>query len=283
VAEAKHLTLIEGGESVTRSVTTDYAGAYTNECGEFYGSLGLDDQFLAIFQRQLGDLHFFVGGDSTSTNLGVQCSTDIQEDTHDSSWIRVLRFSRGEYRYCSDWLSGNLKRVGIDIEPQTVKKMTLELLFYEATADLVANAVYMQQQFDKYIPDFNGQSPFYQTEFTIARKFLGELSLHEPTKEELILEYYNFRSGAALAQLERSMIRENIAANIMNARALKKALGDNYTDREKSEKRKHQKFGFKIEPMTVGELRDRVTFMQPRISARQRLAELVLGYDMEEL
>jgi len=278
MASKQHLTVIEGGETLTREISTDYANSFSHESGEFYGSQGLDPAFLAIAQRHIEDLYVFVGGDNTSNNLGVQCSSDNPEDENGQRWIRVLRLGSGDFRCVTTWLKDTLKSsVDLEIDRPTAKKMALELVFYESTADIIANAVYMQQHFDKYISDFDGMSPYFEAQFTIARQFLNEFGSTVPSKQEELEEYYNFKAGSALAQLEASYIRNNLAKNLMEAKTLTAALAGNYTQREKTLSLRLQDQGFRITPQKLGDIRERLIYLKPNNDVRSKLAEYVIG------
>jgi hypothetical protein len=275
-----------------------FDGQFTKDVIGFYDQMGTDPRFLAILGRHVSDTHLMISSVIGESFLTTRQTKDTSSEREQTSWERLLILSetqRSMYAKAIEAATKSMskpKRAGgialgtlvdlkgkqLDSEKTMTRKITRDLsldwIFYELTSDMLANSIYMQQRFDHYIPDFNGQSPHYRTEFTIAREFLSGYASDEFQSERdhaVLREFRNFRAGVALGMLADDMIRKEVAGSMTEALWITSMLAKEYPLYGREQK--------PIVPMGKVEMFIRLSSLEPRKNVGNSYLNLSLAYD----
>ena len=190
----------------------EYVQAMAHDVVRFYDDMGLDPNFMPIVARHLGDMHlqWDVLGNSPTT-LGVSSAL---QDGNTRKWYRTATINQSHFAHYRDVVHDTLEsRELIDgkDEEQIVEKLALNWMFYGLTADVVANSYSMQQRYDAYIPDWNGQAAIYLAQYAMSEAFYRE---YAPGTEHdariMSLDHENFRAGVSLLQLKDDLLRMGV-------------------------------------------------------------------------
>lgn len=159
-----------------------------------------------------------------------------------------------------------------DTAKMVCRELALDWIFFELSADMFGNSYDMQQKFDHYIPDYNGQSPYTQAHMSLARKFIetyGDESLpKEERKMAVDAEYVAFKTGVALELLTDDLMRRGLVGREAQARRITSTIGEAYPSKLDS-----HNFSW-IEPFSRPELIERVGLLKPRKNIRHMNLEL---------
>lgn len=92
---------------------------------------------------------------------------------------------------------------------------SMDWAFYEQAVVMLSNSYYMHNHFGRYVPDFNGQSPFYRTEFAISANYFKNQKNHKnmSIEEDLL----NMVGGFGLMLLHESLIEHQVVRNATEA------------------------------------------------------------------
>lgn len=214
-----------------RILSTEFASHTAPYILDTLYELGLDNQFVPIVGRHIAELRIAETHDRSTLDVHAY----KEEGDKRVMWRRVALLSHDELitkREVVESVFSQLNRSedlqhvveepstvidlsGENIETQKIRDLSLavatEWVFYELAADAVASSYYMQQKWNRYIADFNGQSPHYAAELSIAQRFLEMYADQTTLSDSMVRGEYNaFRSGLGLILLQDSLLRNGV-------------------------------------------------------------------------
>ncbi len=229
-------------------INTEYATSMTADIISTFSELGVADEFLPIVSNHLSDLQLVMSTTATASHLDVGCS--IRQNERRSTWNRRAVISMTQFKQYQqaisdtfeifkrgDDLVGEVAPVvaigGDNLDDGSRKSLVsvdyaLDWIFYELSADALANSYLMQHKYGKYIPDFNGQSPSYEAELSIAEQFIKDYSGDTVDDRRLAREESeNLKSGLSLLLLTDNLVSRGIG-NVKQSEWMVKHLRQNY-------------------------------------------------------
>lgn len=269
------LSLVDSYDDNRCEFSKDYAQSMTPLVIGEYARLGLDDAFLPILGRHIDDLHL-TRSDREKSSLMVL----PDNSTNECNFVRVANIADGQLKEYFSRLEVAVQRVGCDVTNRTRfedyddNKATLtcavEWVFAELVVDAVNNSCRMQEVFDGYVPDYNGQANCNLAETTISRNFFNIYGGTEFLKEECIRQDAdNFRAGMALLFLRNSLIKHRVTDSVRRAAWIINDLRNDYPCTT------HK---YVIEPMNVKDIESRLMAMKPN-DTKAKMARFIATLD----
>ncbi len=240
---------------------TEYAHSKLPEILDFYDRCGLEPTFLAMLGRHIADLELIiVDPGSTPSTLSVAARID---DTGEKQWYRAALLSRAELTDKKDVLEEVVGQMEFEVEdPGSLNYAALSWGFYELAADAVGNTVSMQQHFNKYIPDWNGQAYCHRAQSTVSEELFrrySQATTPEAVDEEIrnnsasiAFDHSGLRSGVALELLRDALLHEGVVDRVARSNWIIKAVQRAY----------YQKTG--VEPLPKHLITARISMLSPR-------------------
>lgn len=253
----------------------EYSKAITPEIINEYAELGVSTQIIPILARHLADLNLVTDGISETSSLMVGA---IKNGDDNSEWRRYLRISERQYaRYV-----GFLEDVSVDqdLPDRSFEKIggiATRWIYYELSADVLSNSCYMQSKFNKYIPDYNGNSPHYRSDLLLSRRFLSERLDGEPSLHLLEYDQECFKAGVGIAFLKNAILRAGMLKREKQAEWFVRRITDHYPTLNDSR--------YPIEPVDQYGILDRLEYAQPVegvVINNRRFAEMIEDPDDDD-
>jgi len=195
----------------TEVVPDEYAKVMAPDIVRFYDDMGLDPTFMPILTKHIKDIHLLrQQGGAATTRLDVRST---MTDEGDREWYRAAIFNNEQLETYRDNVFGVLDQrdIGDTKEDRTIlsEKLAVNWLFYELSADAVANSYSLQQRYDAYIPDWNGQASCYMAQFAISESFFQEYA-QDADVHAVARDHESFRAGVSLLQLRDDLLRMGV-------------------------------------------------------------------------
>lgn len=252
------LSLVEGYDE-GREVSKDYARSMMHSVVEGYDELGLDKAFLPILESHVDDL-YLTHSDKISSSLTVL----PDNSTHECSFVRVANISDGHLKEYFVRLNTAARNVGTSIGYQTRRdnshnneaflSCAAEWIFLELMSDAANNSCRMQEVFDGYVPDYNGQANCNLAETTISRNFFKADPNLSNEEYAIRQDTNNFRAGVALLFLRNSLVKHGVTNSINHADWIINDLRNDYPSETCS---------FLVEPLSAEGIENRLRAMKP--------------------
>lgn len=200
--------------------------------------LGLGSEFIPMFRQHIEDIHIvFYKEDENPAfeqeqSLYVLRTPDpVSGDV--GSFKRVLLMSEETIRRRKRLLHEVIPQLDVGrATPENFTGLAVDWVFYEACADALNNACFMQQNWPKYIGNFNGQCSYFQTENTISSNFIYSKKSDEFSVEE---DSLNFRKGFGLLMLYDAVLAKGVAKSSTEANWIMNGLRQKFKDAHTSE------------------------------------------------
>lgn len=270
-------------EELELDPATEYIRQRTQEVGRLYGELGLDPQFLAIFDRHLNDLRIARTNTIDESRLWL-VRRGPDDPVNPLGWKRRAEISKTqleEYRRIIIDSIDAIKKAGVHGEihdnDTITRSLAFDWVFYELTADAAANSCYMQQKYNRYVSDYNCQSPHYRAELTISGAYLHRYDDHVPV-QAVERDHRDFRSGMSLILLHDAVLHSGLFTSAAQTRLFIMQLRKSYLGRKDPD-------GVTLfDPLHQGEIAMRLGTIEPtdHIKERARLAEYLLSLEDED-
>jgi len=213
---------------------TEYAQSMAADLAWAYHDLGLDAGFLPIFGQHIADLHLQSVYPGHASTIGLK--QVLVEASGEKSWVRSAEIGEKHLERYAQTLQGTFSELhikpilnGSDVD-MTFKKLALHWIMFEMSADVLGHSCYMQERFVRYIPDFNGQSPFIHSDITVSRNFIsGYVDDNNPLLDKMAeVDHADFRAGVALVLLEDALLRSGTLDSAVKARWVVRTLAQKY-------------------------------------------------------
>lgn len=268
-----------------RQQASEYMPYLVGDVLKTYADFGLAPEFQAILGRHLSDLSIQsdTTGDSSyltvaQTRKNGQAQEAAGEDKVAVQWCRELVVNSWQLKKYNQALTEALSQVAPgELDEQTTRRVAFDWLIFELTADALGNSVDMQEKFDKYVPDYNGQSRYYRSELTVCRRNLESLVDPEklPLSSDLLEEYHaNFRAGVGLALLRDSLLLYGLSREQQAHWVIEhiRTMFDEFGSRRTAPQ---------IVPLGEVELSEWISSLKPR-ETRKALLAFVLSFSEED-
>lgn len=274
-SETKH-SFDEAAEEYVHAMVPHVVGQYLE--------LGLHPAFAAIMGRHIDDL--LLVNDVEAAESYLRVASQKAQPTHDwltepsdeVEWVREAVVSPRQHKRYLGYLAVATKVAfdfsALDRESAIeLRKLSFDWMFFELSADAAASSCYMQQKFDKYVPDYNGQSPHFRTDLAISDNYLSSFSNGKPPISVLEADHIDLRAGMALIMLHDSLLRSNLGVSTVKARHIINQLSALYP------KKLFAGEVVQPEPHTQTDIVLRLAAMEPRNPHRD-MAEWLLNLDI---
>lgn len=196
-----------------RRFGTEYAVSQVGTIVDYFDSVGLAPEYLAVLSRHVADLELVI---EDPGKHGSTLSVASRREDGERTWHRNAVLSRFDLSDKKRFLESLMESMGI--KPETsVNSAVLGWGFYELVGDALGNSVSMQDRYNKYIPDWNGQAYCYLGQYAISEWLFGEYAqnhgeLNDKEYAELQLairrDHAGLRSGVALGLVRDSLLRD---------------------------------------------------------------------------
>lgn len=208
---------------------SDYSRAITPEILNEYAELGLSSEIMPIFARHMADLYLRIDLGREDTLLHVGAVKEPGEDAI-QEWRRYINVSERQLSRYTGALESVFEGQGVrDDTIAQVAGLALRWVYFEASAAVLSNSCYMQSRFDKYIRDYNGNSPHYRSDLTLSRRYLtDQLGGDEPDIHLLENDAASFRGGIGLMFLKNALLSAGVVSSIKRAEWLVGGISELY-------------------------------------------------------
>ncbi|MDB5163462.1 MAG: hypothetical protein JWS12_79 [Candidatus Saccharibacteria bacterium] len=213
------------GESLRtiKYISTEYAEAMEPEISDTTLRLGVAPEFNEIFSHHLRDIHVItleIGWMSGSkSGLSVEYIPDTSHEASQPKRVMVLHPDEIQKRQSDlmrvfDTVLNEADQGTIKI--RDIRALAFDWLFSEYACVALGNACFMQQNFGTYIPDFNGQALYYQTQNTISAHFIKEAieskvpNTHPDYFGPVSTDALNLREGFGIMMLHQSLLTRGV-------------------------------------------------------------------------
>lgn len=235
--------------------------------------LGLDSRFIAILGRHITDFKIgMLPNDSEQRSY-----LTVRSRPESSEYERVAAINPKQIGMYQEWLyraaTETCPDEGFEPDKDACFKTALEWVLFELSADAAGNSCYMQQHYDKYIPDYNGQSPYYSAERTVSRSFIQQYA-QDLDEGDVVYDHESFRSGFALQLLVDALLRNGVSTSIKHGQWTVHHIFGNYPQPLKAEG------SMPINPLDYHEIVQRFQSIHPIDGLRGRMAELALSFEL---
>jgi hypothetical protein len=226
-------------DEVDVSSATAYPELITPDVVSLYLELGLDPAFTAILGRHIQDLHLVGEGGVDSSYLTVSGHHEETVQWHREAVISLPQLSQymAIMRTGFNGLDDSLKAGSTEFQQKLLRKLGVDWILYELTADAAAASCYMQYRFDKYSTTFNGQDANWRADLRISDEYLTQHAGERPPNRAIEIDHEDFRSGIASILLKDSILRSDLFAKDEAVEWLMNSVRVNYPSR--IEHRKH--------------------------------------------
>lgn len=275
-----------------RYIASDaFAEQITPEILDMYAEFGLDSIFLPILGRHIRDTHVIVGGSSAFDSTLTTAIPQNDAPRNDTKvWQRQLLIPNFTVDCYAKNITNGLKIFGKKfpgsiptdspfinqdgtLGSDVTRMLAIKMLFAESSIDMLGNSVYMQQRFEKYIPDFNGQSPHYTCELEVPRQFYDQYAYDEPGEHELRADLLALRHGIGLNFLKVDLLRFELVSKMKYAEWLIRSVQQKKPGKAVS--------GVSVSPHDEYAISQRVMSLEPRFGAARAMIELAHSFDSE--
>lgn len=214
-------------EDVYTNLSTDYAEQHSGVIVDACLRLGLDPQFASGFSQHLNDLNLILVEDVNSqaeqkgvikqSRLGIDHLSSVplhrREQTGrtvELEWDRLLIASQAELLARSKELENAFEEFGFGAPSQrALGSVALDWVFAEQSMSALGNACYMERTFTGYKKDFNGQSPIYNTHYTVSLEFLKGLEVDD-SEANVADDFARLQQGFGLMMLHGSLMAREV-------------------------------------------------------------------------
>lgn len=258
----------------TRELRKRYIQAEALVANNLAFDLGLDGRFIGIFAKHMLDLNICdtINTDDHQSRLFVCRDSEAPDHAYHIEAIinpkQVEMYSSvlGKVLLNQDYCPSTYAN------PETITPLALDWVIHELSADALGNSCYMQQRFDCYIPDYNGQNIYDNAELTISNEFLRNYADVNFSEEEARADHNNFRAGYALELLRADILRRGLTDSTQRADWITHGLAKQYPLFNGQTP---------ITPLRREALMVRCANMQP-VMARASMAQLALSFYEED-
>jgi len=175
------------------------------------GEYDVPDEVLGVTGAYLGNLYVAMSpvGDSSSTHLELYHHKETDE------YRRMAVVSPADIAKKSDYLRRCSKYSEMFISKEDADLLGHEWLFYELSADILGNSVFMQNRYERYINDTNVQAGF-DANFRVVKMFL-ESYADEFDRTDLEVQQTALKFGLALELMPDAIVRKGVTENLKKA------------------------------------------------------------------
>ncbi len=236
-----------------------------------YDTLGLAPEFTAIMAKHLNDIDIViprVGEHDRGTAY-----LDVKKINFDGvpQWRRVAVMSGQQLSTYSQTLETVLKSQEIteDINGERidVDALALDWIFFELTADVAANSYTMQQMYDGYIRDWNGQAHCYKAQYSFSRELFNEYAaVSESNEQSIASDHLSFIGGIGLILLKEDLLARKVTDSVARASWITEGIRKNYPTARNGTYRA-------IMPLDKQDIIQRFVGFKPRLNVRERMQE----------
>lgn len=248
-------------ERIGKEYTRTHARSVVTALGE----LGLDTQYMAMLARHIEDLNVVVNPEHSH----IKSRLTVVKDEEQDKFKRFAIINESDIDDRAKALRKTGMVLGYGITPDVANRLAFDMMFFELSADALANVYYLQRNIGKYVPDFNGQSYAYESQYAISEDFMAAYAMSSTSRDDIAADHHSFRYGIALHMLPNSLLQQDVFDSQARAQHFSHTLAAYYPGRGVNPRQ--------TTPLNDADLTQRFVFMEP-YNIRAELASLILAH-----